>query len=331
MIYLKEFKIYLTISLLIFASACDNPSYYPKTEVNALDIKGKNLYNSLKDHEYDAILKNDSTGLAIYMMDILRVGRPQDSLGASYLNQFLANEDMLELGRQMDSVHQDLSGFEKSLAEALAYYNFYFNLDQQYDVYYVNSGFNAGAFYNKGTILMGLDMYLGKENSLLKRLPPDRFAQYIKDKMEPEFMVGDVLIQAIAEQAYQEPPKANMLEYMIAYGKIQYLLDLCMPYTADHIKMRYSPEEWEYASKSEDEIWKFIVREKYLYSNEYDKYNAWFSIGPFTSPLAQDSPDRIGTFMGWMMMRNFMEQHPDLTVKEIINLKSEAILKEYNP
>ena len=118
---------------------------------------------------------------------------------------------------------------------------------------------------------------------------------------------------------------------MIAYGKIQYLLDLCMPYAEDHLKMRYTKEETNYLANSEAEIWKYIVREKYLYSSEYDKYSPWFSVGPFTSTLSQESPDRVGIYMGWMMLRSYMDKHRDLSVKEIIELNSEEILKEYKP
>lgn len=331
MIHKEVFRKILTLIICSLFLACNDPSYFPKKKPTVAPLTFTPFYHQLLNGSTSSFNHQDSTALGIYMMDILRVGRPEDSTAQVYFQSFLENKDMKELGRHIDSTFNDLSEVEYEISQAWAYFQHYFKITDTPKIYYINSGFNSGAYVDGKEILIGLDMYLGKDNELLKRLPPDRFAQYIKDKMDIAHLPADIIIQAIAEKAYQEPKKANMLEYMVAYGKIQYLLDLCMPYTPDHLKMRYSAEEVDYLQKSEAEIWRYIVREKYLYSNEYDKYSPWFSVGPFTSTLAQESPDRVGIYMGWMMLRSYMAKHRDLTIDQIIQLNSEEILKEYKP
>ena len=50
--------------------------------------------------------------------------------------------------------------------------------------------------------------------------------------------------------------------------------------------------------------------------------------GPFTPGLPQKGPDRLGQFLGWRMVRKYMEVK-DITVEELMNVPYTEIIVEY--
>ena len=190
MILKEDFNKYLTLFTCLFLMACNEASFLPGTKPQVNQLSFTPFYQQLKKDGLNNLSSKDSVALGIYMMDIIRIGRPEDSMAQNQFQGFLDNEDMSEIGRQIDSTFKDLSSVEYSISEAWSYYQYYFKTEDTPKVYYINSGFNSGAYVDGSEILIGLDMYLGKENTLLKRLPPDRFAQYIKDKMDIAHFTG---------------------------------------------------------------------------------------------------------------------------------------------
>ncbi|HRE95399.1 MAG TPA: gliding motility lipoprotein GldB, partial [Flavobacteriales bacterium] len=53
---------------------------------------------------------------------------------------------------------------------------------------------------------------------------------------------------------------------------------------------------------------------------------------PFTSGLPQNSPGRVGNWLGWMIVRAYMKDHPELKLPDLLDEKNERkILKSYKP
>jgi hypothetical protein len=40
---------------------------------------------------------------------------------------------------------------------------------------------------------------------------------------------------------------------------------------------------------------------------------------PFTSPVSQESPGRLGTFIGWQIVKGYMEKNDKLGLKDLMN------------
>jgi uncharacterized protein YjaZ len=51
--------------------------------------------------------------------------------------------------------------------------------------------------------------------------------------------------------------------------------------------------------------------------------------GPFTVGLPEKSPDRLGQFLGWKIVREFMEQNESISFNELIKLPYNTILQSY--
>ena len=58
------------------------------------------------------------------------------------------------------------------------------------------------------------------------------------------------------------------------------------------------------------------------------------SDGPFTSAFSKESAPRIGYWMGWQIIKQYMKNNPDVTLEQLMNeTDAEKILKmaKYKP
>ena len=123
----------------------------------------------------------------------------------------------------------------------------------------------------------------------------------------------------------------DFLSNMLYYGKILYVVDAMLPEMENHYKMRYTQLEYEWAEVSEYNIWQHIVVEEWIYSKDMKLIVRYFNEGPTTVGL-EDSPARIGQYLGWKIIKAFMEKNPDLTLLDLIAENNQSkILKAYKP
>ena len=104
-----------------------------------------------------------------------------------------------------------------------------------------------------------------------------------------------------------------------------------LPDLEDHKKIKYTEQEYEWSVVSEYDIWKYVVEQNYIYSKDIKLLVRYFNEAPTTVGL-DGSPSRMGQFLGWRIIKSYMEKNPEVTVRELIAEKNETkILKSYNP
>jgi hypothetical protein len=175
---------------------------------------------------------------------------------------------------------------------------------------------------------IGLEMYLGPENRILKEV---RFPVYMKDKMSREYLASDVAHSWIATNVLGDDKGETFLSSMIYYGKLMYILEALIPDVEENRIIRYTADEYEYAAASEYNIWQYLVDMNWIYSIDMKVKLRFFEEAPTTVGI-EDSPGRIGQFMGWQMVRAYMDANPEVTVEELVSEENESkILKAYKP
>ena len=93
--------------------------------------------------------------------------------------------------------------------------------------------------------------------------------------------------------------------------------------------LRYSKEDYQWALDNEYKFWQYLVDENLLFKIDERTVANMINEGPFTPGLPdQNSPDRLGQFLGWRMIHSYMEQY-DISVSELINLTFNEILQAY--
>lgn len=178
-------------------------------------------------------------------------------------------------------------------------------------------------------LLIGLDNYLGAEHIYYQGI--DR---YIAKNLDKRFLQSDVAA-AFANRIVNYPRERSFLAQMIYYGKLLYLKDVWMPLSDDDIKINYSADEYEWAKANEDQIWRYFVERELLYSTDQSLGPRFLDPAPFSKfrlELDSESPGRVGRYIGWMIVRAFMNNN-NVSLKELLKLPGEEIFKnaKYKP
>jgi len=55
----------------------------------------------------------------------------------------------------------------------------------------------------------------------------------------------------------------------------------------------------------------------------------YFNEAPFTKGLPKESPDRLGQYIGWKMVRKYVEKHDDITLEKLLKVPYAEIMQSY--
>jgi len=263
-----------------------------------------------------------------YVGEMLRSGSVYDDSAGYYLYYFVSDSMIRQSQDDINRVFPNFSNYELQLTEMFKRLKFHLpdaSLPNKLITY--NSAFNYGVISTDSVIGLGLDMYLGKNNEIISQLG---FPVYMKDKMAEEYMLVDIAHSWIATNVLKDQGE-TFLDQMIYYGKLRYLIDAMLPELEDHLKIRYTEEEYDFSLASEDDVWLFIMDMNWVYSTDMKVGLRFFEEAPTTVGI-EGSPGRLGQFMGWQMIRQYMEKNPEVTVAELIAETNTAkFLKTYKP
>jgi uncharacterized protein YjaZ len=136
--------------------------------------------------------------------------------------------------------------------------------------------------------------------------------------MHKEMIVADCM-RAIAESEFPyNDSMHNLLSRMVYEGKIQYFLDAMLPFAADSLKFGYSEQQLEWADYNEREMWAHIVEQKLLFGTDELTIRKMVADGPFTTLFANNSAPRAGAFLGWKIVRKYMDKNPGISLQDLM-------------
>lgn len=337
-----KFHLVLIISTLLFSllSSCDQN----KLDVDVSDIDVEiNYFNLNKELFSSEDLKSTNREMydrfgdiyEIYISNCLKMGSATQMGIEDRLKAFVGNKDMQLVAQDIEKVFGDLSGLKERIDEAFKHLVYYYEEGKiPKNILFYNSTFEYGVISYKQNIGIGLEMYLGPDSDVIKRLPPIEFPEYQKEKMSSEYLVVDVMRSWFEYHYMEDEEPENFMETLIRNGKIMYMLDAILPKEKDYVKIRYSRDQLDWVESNENNIWKVIVDSDILFTSDIKVIRNYFGDGPFTPGLPQGAPPRAGMYIGWKMVRDFMEANPELKLPDLMAIKSSEyrkIYRAYNP
>ena len=275
------------------------------------------------------LIKRGGELYEFYVYDMLRSGSVFDDSIGQYLWYFVSDSMMRMVNDDVETQFADFDVIEQQLVDVFKHQKYHLpNAPVPTKIITYNSAFSYGVISTDSVIGIGLEMYLGPENRILKEV---RFPVYMKDKMSREYLASDVAHSWVATNILGDNKGETFLSSMIYYGKLMYILEAMMPEVEKNRIIRYTSEEYEYAAASEYNIWQYLVDMNWIYSIDMKVKLRFFEEAPTTVGI-EESPGRIGQFIGWQMVRAYMDANPDVTVEELVNEENESkLLKAYKP
>ena len=255
----------------------------------------------------------------------------KDSLFNQKLVSFISDADMRSAYDDSQKMYADLSQFEGRLTDAFCRFNYYFPEKKLPYVLSAMSGFNYSIIKVDTFLAVNLEMYLGSKNKFYDML---QFPMYKRNCMNRENLLPDLLRGWMLDEFPKKDAKNDLLSEMIYGGKMLYLLDAMMPASNDTLKIGFTKKQTDWCVRNEGNVWGFLIRNKMLYSTESEIIAKFTNEGPFTSGFAPESPARTGTWLGWQIVKKYMNDHPEISLKQLMEAKdAQAILakSKYKP
>lgn len=182
-------------------------------------------------------------------------------------------------------------------------------------LYFFISGFNRSI---SGTpdegIAVGVDMYLGSDYEYYNRV----VYEYQKQTMRKECIPVDVMSYFLFTHIPFTSEQSRLLENMIYRGKIMFVTSLLFPDETPWEVAGYTREQWEWCERNERAIWGLMMDKKDLYKTDPLILTGYLNDGPFTSEISQQSPGRLGMWVGWRIVESYMNRHQEVTIPELL-------------
>ncbi len=266
-----------------------------------------------------------------YCEGVLQIGNPESEGFQFAVAQFITDENMKTLHEDVQLEYEDVSAIETDLTEAFRYFKYHFPDSLIPNVVFNISALNYAIVATPTTLGIGLDMFLGADYPVY---PMIGLPKYMYDNMKREQIVPQAMKGWLQSTYETDAVRNTLLDYMIFEGKLLYALDATLRTSADSIKIGYTSEAMLWCEEYEPRIWVHLIDQQMLYDTEYMNINKWINQAPFVAGIPKDSPGRLGQWVGWQIVRKYMQENPELTLLDLmVNQNSQEILAQskYKP
>ena len=257
--------------------------------------------------------------------------KPLDAEIAFNLNQYLKDQYIHEIFMDCQKEFGNLKWLEKELTLAFDRYKIAFPGKKIPTIMTYISPFSSNIMTMDSLLGVGLHFYLGQD---YKYYPSLQLPMYMIKKLEPEYIVNDMLKGWLESEFLDDSTQKNCLAQMLFQGKILYAMDVLSPETPDTIKLGYSPDQLKWANGHEEQIWSFFIEQDLLYNINPKVYLKYIHDGNSTNGFPKESPSRLGAFIGWHIIRSYMQEHPNTNLLQLFMEKdAQSILSKsaYKP
>ena len=332
-ILLYIFSIIILLTSL-FLACSDNPFKISIDNIK-IDLKFLNLDSSLRNSSDEELLNlkskffREKSSILEYTIEYC-IGESLQS-DTSYINgirRFYSNKYIQRLEKAIQKKYGDFSPEKRELLIAFRRLKAFFPKEKTPSgIYFINSYFSAGVFCTDKEIAIGSERYLSPNTKEIKELPNDQFFTWIKNGMLKKYLLRDVVSGWIMTN-YCPETSENYASEMIRWGKILYITEATMPDEEINTILRYSEKQYDWAIKSEGMFWKYLVENELLFKTDEKTRSNLLNDGPFTSGLSNESPDRLGQFLAWRIVHQYMENH-DISIAELNKKSYNELLQNY--
>ncbi|MFM9947425.1 MAG: hypothetical protein ACKV1O_05760 [Saprospiraceae bacterium] len=186
----------------------------------------------------------------------------------------------------------------------------------------------AGFLYGENSLAIGLDLFLGAYFPYARYNPgQEAFSSYLVRTYTRDHIVSKSM-QLLIDDLLGTPSGNRMLDAMMFNGKKLYLLDLTLPNTPDSIKLEITAAQTDWLRDNELEMWAFFLDEKLLYSSEWKDIRKYIDYSPNSPGMPEGAPGRTANWVGWQIVKAYMELHPETTPEQLIAMKDAQVLLE---
>ncbi len=245
--------------------------------------------------------------------------RPQYPSDSAFINELyrrFTNPHLDTLLQETHRVFGNGSELKKEFEGAFAKLKYYYPSFQPPKIQTVITGLEADLLVTDSLIIVGLDYFLGAG----AKYRPNMY-EYMLRRYDKSFIIPSVMLLTGIDSRFNKinPEDKTVLAEMVAYGKAYYFTKQILPCTADSILIGYTSKELEGSRSFENLIWSRFVEDEVLFSTSHMVKQKYITERPKTLEVGEQCPGRIGTWVGWQIVRKYMQTHPDVSLPQLMD------------
>ncbi len=309
--------------LAVLLCACQGGrEYFPKNleavevEVVRFDSALLSVRPDCAEVDIKQLYKDYDEFMPVYIEGVLGLNAEDTAEVSRLYANFLTDTTMgvAQTNEEVRKQFADINNIQSELNQGITRMHYLYPELDIPRIYLLVSGFNASVFAYDDIIAVGADMYLGADYEYYNQV----VYNYQKVSMDKKFLAGDVLNYYISQNIPYTSKYNRLLEHMLFRGKQMYLLEQLLPNSPLWEVIGYTKEQWDWCVKWEKEIWNRIMDKRDLFKTETMVITSYLNDGPFTSEISQESPGRLGIWVGWRIIDSYMRHNEEVTLQELM-------------
>ena len=237
--------------------------------------------------------------------------------------------NLKQLAAEADERFQDMDALETDLETAYKHLKYYYPETKIPKLATFITGMGQDLYLDDSLVVWGLDFFIGPK---AKYRPP--FPKYILFRYDKPFLVPTTVLLLSDKYNKTDPENSTMLGEMIANGKSLYFTQRMLPCTPDSLIIGYTNQQIADVYYNQERIWGHFVEKGLLFETEQFKIKKYVGERPNVPEIGKECPGRIGAWVGWQIVRKYMEEHPEVTLQQLMaETNAQKILNEsrYKP
>ncbi len=297
-------------------------------------IDGFNLIN-------DSVLFGDfiksERNLSEVLTNNYRRSNDQDTTPFQIWSSFFNQEYVKETEKEISMVFPNYTSLSQQITEAYKRLKDHFP-EKEYPkkIILANTNFGGNVLLEGGVVLVGIERYIGGNKNVIRNsLPPDEFPLWLKTGFEKKFLLRDLLMSTlISNKTIPKSKHDYLISDIVNWGKICVLTEMALRLENQDVQpeivLRWNESQYNWAKKHEKAFWNYLKKNNLMFSTNKKNHAFLLNNGPYTIGFSEEGPDRMGQYIGWKMVRNYVFDE-DVSLSEMIKLDYKKFYDKYNP
>ncbi|MFL9481388.1 hypothetical protein ACI6Q2_01340 [Chitinophagaceae bacterium LWZ2-11] len=329
------------VSLLILSAvACSSKKKIPDVsniKVELQTIRFEKDFFAVDTNKIDASLQSLNNKFPGFTQDFLFniLGTaPNNDSAAKDIKMFMRTYKSMYDSSQI--IFANFNKIEKEVKTGLQRVKYYFPdyKEPKQLITFVGPINSYGNIITPDALGVGLQLYLGQNYSIYNSDEgKEMYPFYMSRRFTPDYIPVNCMKNIIDDMFPYKNAGRPLIEQMIEAGKRLYVLDAFMPETADSIKTGYTQAQLTGCYDHEKDIWAFFLQNDLLYNADISRIGSYINDGPNTTEFGPSSPGNIGQFIGWQIVKKWMDKNEKVTLAGLVKTPASKILDEakYKP
>lgn len=248
----------------------------------------------------------------LFARQFLQSGHYPPGVLSATLTRLATNAGLRKLGLQADSTFR-AETLQHELQPLFQHIRYYFPDFRVPPVKTFVSGLSQDLFANDSLVVISTDFFVGPEAVYRPNVPG-----YIARRYTPAHVLPTVALAISSKYNQKQLTNQTMVGEMVQYGKSLYFAERVLPCTPDSLLMGYTDKEMAGVNFNEGKIWAHFIEKNLLYNTAPFTIQKYVGERPNIPEIDKTCPGRVGAWVGWQIVRKYMAEHPNVTLRQLM-------------